>query len=78
MPSTWRKPTAKMNSHTSGRTSAETKRSRWCRKRSASRHTMPFRQVMYSASEKPLRGCVTAVELMAQASRIPLLLRSGA
>jgi hypothetical protein len=28
MPSTWRKPAAKMNSQTSGRTSAEMKRSR--------------------------------------------------
>ena len=40
-PRIWRKPAAKMNSHTSGRTRAETKRSRWWAKRSASRQTMP-------------------------------------
>jgi hypothetical protein len=43
-PSTWRKPAAKMKSQSSGRTSEETKRSRWLRKRSPSRIRMPFRQ----------------------------------
>jgi hypothetical protein len=44
-PSTCRKPAAKMNSHSSGRTSEEMKRSRWLRKRSPSRTRMPFRQM---------------------------------
>ena len=51
-PSTWRNPAAKMKSQTSGRTSAETKRSRWWMNRSASRQTMPLRQMKYCAGEK--------------------------
>jgi hypothetical protein len=45
-PKLWRKPAAKMNSHTSGLTSAERKRSRWCRKRNTSRHTIPLKQAI--------------------------------
>ena len=46
-----------MNSQTSGRTSAETKRSRWCRKRSASRQTMPLRQIRYCAEREAAGAC---------------------